>query len=155
MNGVETMSEELKHYGVLGMRWGIRRNKDNIWTRVSSRTARGLQRRLNRDERRAAKGKVRKYDDALLKKDLASRRAFDAKVQKRVASMGHAKTFAQWLLMGSRGALRYNQLRTKNYGRIKSFVGSRLASKVWDNTTTSIIRGIATNVKYHDKHRDN
>lgn len=148
------MNEELKHYGILGMRWGIRRNKDNIWTRVSSRTARGLQRRLNRDERRAAKGKVRKYDDALLKKDLASRRAFDAKVQKRVSSMGHAKTFAQWFLMGSRGALRYNQLRTKNYGRIKSFVGSRLASKVWDNTTTSIIRGIATNVKYHDKHRD-
>lgn len=148
------MSEELKHYGVLGMRWGVRRNKDNIWTRVSSRTARGLQKRLDKDERRAAKGKARKYDTALLKKDLESRRAFDARVQNRVTSMGHAKTFAQWMLMGSRGALRYNQLRTKNYGRIKSFVGAKLARRVWDNTTAHIVRGVATNVKYHDKHRD-
>lgn len=151
MNGGEAMSEELKHYGVLGMRWGVRRNKDNIWTRVSSRTARGLQRRIDDDDRREARGEARKYDKARLKKDLEKRRAFDAKVQKRVTSMGRGKTFAQTFLMGSRGALRYNQLRTKNYGRAVSFVGAVIGSRLWDNPVTSVIRGVATNAIYRKK----
>lgn len=51
------MSSELMHYGVLGMRWGVRKDKDTLLARKSSRTTRGLQRRLNKDEKRAAKGK--------------------------------------------------------------------------------------------------
>lgn len=145
------MQNELYHYGVLGMRWGVRKDKDTIFTRKSSRTTRGLERRLAKDEKRAAAGKYKKYDTHRLRKALRDSKRFDAAVQKRVNSMSKGKTFAQVLLMGSRGALRYNQLRTTGYGRVLSFLGGTVGKSYLDTSITNIGRGIATNSKYKNR----
>ena len=144
MNTFDSWNSELRHYGMLGMRWGVRKYQnpdgsltpagkeryeksgtaDSIFLRTSSRTTRGLKYRLKRDDERAAKGKERKYDTKKLKDALKKSEAFDKKVQKRVTSQSTVKTIAQTLLMGSRGALRYQQLRTMGQGRLISLGGA-------------------------------
>lgn len=141
-------NDELMHYGVLGMRWGVRKDKDTLLARKSSRTTRGLQRRLNKDEKRAAKGKRRKYDTGKLQAALDRSKKFDAEVQKRVSSMSRGKTAIEVITMGSRGALRYNQLRTKGYNRAVSAIGAVVVSGVMDSEVGNIARGIATNYKH-------
>lgn len=145
------MNNELMHYGVLGMRWGVRKDKDSLFARKSSRTTRGLQKRLAKDEKREAAGKRKKYDTQKLHEALQKSQKFDKAVQERVSSMSKGKTAAQVFLMGSRGALRYNQLRTKGYGRVVSFLGGKLARTYMDSPMGDIARGIATKSKYKAK----
>lgn len=142
------MSSELMHYGVLGMRWGVRRDKDTIFARKSTRTTRGLQRRLNKDDKRAAKGKKRKYDTGRLQEDLEKSKKLDTELQKRVSSMSRGKTAVEVITMGSRGALRYNQLRVRGYGRAVSAIGVVIGRRFVDNPWVYVGRGIATNSKY-------
>lgn len=41
---------ELKHYGVLGMRWGIRRNKSKAFRKASKKANRLEEKRMKTDE---------------------------------------------------------------------------------------------------------
>lgn len=143
---------ELYHYGVLGMRWGVRRNRDNIITRTSSRRTRGLKYRLKKDEKRASKGRSKRYDTKKLKSDLKASQKYDKMVQDRVTSLSKGKLAAQVFLFGSRGALRYNQLRTSGYNRIVSSGASVLSTLMWPvSGIANVGASIATSVKYAKK----
>ena len=145
---------ELYHYGVLGMRWGVRRNRDNIITRTSSRRTRGLKYRLKQDEKRASKGRPKQYDTKKLKSDLKASQKYDKMVQDRVTSLSKGKLAAQTLLFGSRGALRYNQIRTSGYDRLVS-AGAAVVSNLMRPFPISVpvnaAASIATSVKYAKK----
>lgn len=145
-------SDKLYHYGVLGMRWGVRRNRDNIITRTSSRRTRGLKYRLKKDEKRASKGQSKQYDTKKLKSDLKASQKYDKTVQDRVTSLSKGKLAAQVFLFGSRGALRYNQLRTSGYDRIVS-AGAAVVSSLMSPFALPVnaAASIATSVKYAKK----
>ena len=146
-------SNYLAHYGVLGMRWGVRkRRKDSLLFRQSSRQTRGIERRLKKNAKLRAKGKTEKYNEAALQKDYAKSKAFDKKVQQRVAGQSGAKTLAQAFLMGSRGALRYNQLRATGHGRLLS-AGGAWASNFLRNTGMSTVANIAVSASTHAKYK--
>ena len=140
-------NEYLMHYGVLGMRWGVRKNKDTIFARKSSRMTRGLQHRIKKDEERAASGKARRYDTEKMKKDLEWSKNMDKKVQDRVSSMSTGKAIGQALLFGSRGALRYNQARVMGAGRGAAAVAGIFSGK-WPEEARAIASTVITESKY-------
>lgn len=123
-------NQELKHYGVLGMKWGISRSKE----------VRGVK-----------KAYKNKQVDSQYKKDLAAAREKaanrlfkdgDAARNKRIANMSLGKALTQTLLMGSYGAKKYNQYRAAGESRGKS--GAKgLAWNVANNLTYQIPNGLS------------
>ena len=122
---------ELYHYGVIGMRWGVRRNRDTAISRTSSPRTRVLKAKLDIDKKRVYEGKKRKYNTKNLKKALDASQKFDKMLQDRVSSMSKGKAAAQILLFGNSGALTYNRLRTAGYKRAASAGAAMVSNLLW------------------------
>lgn len=136
---------ELYHYGVIGMRWGVRRNRDTAISRTSSPRTRLLKAKLDVDEKRVYEGKKRKYNTKNLKKALDASRKFDKMLQDRVSSLSKGKAAAQILLLGNSGALTYNRLRTAGYKRAASAGAAMVSNLLWPvryklETSQNIVR---------------
>ena len=97
----------LEHYGVLGMKWGIRRARKNKQKAARAR-ARG-------DTESAAKYSNRARAIEQKHKDLAGSDTYN-----RVKNMSNAKAVGQTLVFGTYGALKYNQARSAGSGRLRS-----------------------------------
>lgn len=126
-----SVNEELKHYGVLGMKWGISRSKE----------VRGVKKAYKKQKRDIRYNRAHEYDkkyeiknkqvDSQYKKDLAAAkekaadrlfRDGDSDRNHRIANMNLGKALLQSFLMGSYGAKKYNQYRSKDQGRLESGV---------------------------------
>lgn len=97
----------LEHYGVLGMKWGIRRARKNKQKADQAR-ARG-------DTESAAKYSNRARAIEQKHKDRAGSDTYN-----RVKNMSNAKAVGQSLVFGTYGALKYNQARSAGSGRLRS-----------------------------------
>lgn len=136
---------ELYHYGVIGMRWGVRRNRDTAISRTSSPRTRVLKAKLDIDKKRVYEGKKRKYNTKNLKKALDASQKFDKMLQDRVSSLSKGKAAAQILLLGNSGALTYNRLRTAGYKRAASAGAAMVSNLLWPvryklETSQNIVR---------------
>lgn len=106
----------LKHYGVLGMRWGVRHDPRY---KVGLKNIKKSD--LSRDEK-----KKRKLD---LKVDVASKRyasgykkiPMSKEAHRRIQGDSVGKTVVKSLLMGSYGSMSYDQARGNGNGRGVSF----------------------------------
>lgn len=137
----------LKHYGVLGMRWGVRHDKANKYaTKTIKRNARAAKKRIKearsaavdktrtKEERKqvkqtykkAIKGVNKQTKRAIAKSQLsAADRLYSmnsSSANRKVINEGRGKTALKTMLMGSYGALKYDQIRASGSGRVKTFL---------------------------------
>lgn len=116
----------LEHYGVLGMRWGIRK--------------------ANKYERKARKANARN-DAALSQKYMAkskklrkkhTTRAGGEKAVKYTRSQSLGKTLVKSGIFGTHGALRYNELRSKDVSRGRAAVAGLIYNASNAVTTSAV-----------------
>lgn len=109
----------LKHYGVLGMKWGIRRSKE-VQGILGNRKKYGSRKQYKQDLNKArVKAANRLY----------SRNSKEA--NRRIATRSMGKTLVRSFLLGSYGSMKLDQSRAKGVSRGKAVVTSIL--KNWGN----------------------
>lgn len=111
-------NDELMHYGVLGMRWGVRR----------------AQNKLAKAKQLRSKGQTAKAQrlEAKAKKSLAKHERYSGgkKVVNYTKNESLGKTLVKSYLMGTYGALKYNEARAKGADRGKAAVDAVLISNM-------------------------
>lgn len=118
-------SSFIKHYGVLGMKWGHRRYNSMIKKSNKLRTKNKIA------ESNKLKSKAELYKQGQIAKS-GGKKAYDYGTKQ---SLG--KALVKTLLTGGTyGALKYNQFRTKGNGRAKSY-----ALGVINNVGNELLRG--------------
>lgn len=148
--------EELYHYGVLGMKWGRRRARNMSDKAKSANTsAKDWERKAKEAKQQGNNEKAAKYTQrAKDSRSNASKYAAKSKqiVDKHIRLAGGKKAYdyttqqstgklvVKSLLMGTYGALKYNQAKSKGLSKGKAAVRGVLYDLA--NTGTSGIMGI-------------
>lgn len=107
-------SDELMHYGVLGMKWGVHRAKVNKQKSIKAKKA-GNPFLANVYDQKA------KYISAKHRTRVGSEKAYD-----RIRNTKPGKLAAQTLAFGSYGALNYHRMRAKGKGKAASATNAAL-----------------------------
>lgn len=107
-------NDELMHYGVVGMKWGVHR-------------ARKLQAKADKRKR---KGDIKGYEkySAKSSKIINKHKRRAGAAYDRINNQKMSKTLLQSAVFGTYGALKYNQMRAKNVKRGYAAVGAMLAN---------------------------
>lgn len=132
-----TDSDELRHYGVVGMKWGIRRAKKKGTTyQYKSHSTKKYERKLAKTQNKIAntsdKTKAAKLQaKADIYKQRGKRSAeFDAKMQKMAKNESTGKTVAKTLLVGPLGNTTYTRLKAAGVSKGVARVATVLSTAV-------------------------
>lgn len=115
------MNNELKHYGVLGMKWGIRRaRKEGRSYEYKSIGRRQLDHKIAVAKNKGkSSGKIKKLTAKL---DMIKERDRNRQYYAQKTNLG--KAVAKTLIMGPFGTGNYNRMRSSGAGRLGSFMVS-------------------------------
>ena len=106
-------NDELMHYGVIGMKWGVHR-------------ARKLQAKADRRKRKGDIEGYKKYSAKSAKITNKHKRRAGEAAYNRINNQKMSKTLLQDAVFGTYGALKYNQMRAKNIRRGEAAVKATL-----------------------------
>lgn len=121
-------NEELYHYGVLGMKWGVRRARKNVSKAKTARESAKEWDEFARDASSKGKTKAAAKYKSYAAKDRADAKKYDSKAKQieqkhrqragsktydRVKNTSTGKLFAQSMLMGTYGTLKYHQAKAE------------------------------------------
>lgn len=138
INGhLQHSDDELMHYGVLGMKWGIRRaKKKGVSYTYKSHGQKKYEKKLVKQQSKGADASA--LNKTKQKLDLYKKR--DANRQDYAERTSVGKSVLKGLLMGPIGAGSYNRLRASG----KSRIGAALVSNILVSTAGMPIQALAT-----------
>jgi hypothetical protein len=122
----------LQHYGVLGMKWGIRRARRKDAARKYKKGTSEYKKAVNDKSR-----------DVAIANKLYSKQSKGA--NKRVAKMSTSDAIVESMLLGSYGALKFNEAKARGAGTGRAAVESILYGM-----GNSMTYGLNSTIKYLD-----
>lgn len=116
--------DALCHYGVIGMKWGIRRSRKFAEKAKKAKTSEARKKYQDKSDKIAA------YHE---------RMSGGKNVMNRVKSISTGKAIAQSLVFGTYGAVKYNAARSKNLSRGRA-AAEAAAYQAGNYLTTGILQ---------------
>ena len=118
-------ADELKHYGVVGMKWGIRKAKrkgvDYAYRSMGQK----------KYEKKLAKAKANKADAEKISKYRRKLETFKIRDRNRVdyaKRTNEGSAIAKGLLLGPFGGGNYSRMRSAGYGKVSSYLVSNVVT---------------------------
>lgn len=128
-------SDELYHYGVLGMKWGIRRARKNGASYVyKSHGQKKYEKKIDQIKSSNKKNKKEKLAKAKTKLSIYKQR--DKNRQSYASKTNLGKAVVKQILMGPIGSGSYSRYRSSGNNRVMAFLKSNVISSLLSSPVT-------------------
>lgn len=128
-------SDELYHYGVLGMKWGVRRARKNGASYVyKSHGQKKYEKKIDQIKSSNKKNKKEKLAKAKTKLSIYKQR--DKNRQSYASKTNLGKAVVKQILMGPIGSGSYSRYRSSGNNRVMAFLKSNIISSLLTSPVT-------------------
>ena len=129
-------SDELYHYGVLGMKWGVRRARKNGASYVyKSHGQKKYEKKIDQIKSSNKKNKKEKLAKAKTKLSIYKQR--DKNRQSYASKTNLGKAVVKQILMGPIGSGSYSRYRSSGNNRVMAFLKSNVISSLLSSPVTA------------------